>query len=91
MANDGKFRVEKINGQNYQLWKMQTEDYLYQEDLYLPLSGKTKKPTSMTDIEWDIFERKALGTIQLCLAALIAFNISKEMTTGFKVGIGQTV
>jgi lipase chaperone LimK len=29
MGEDGKFRVEKFNCQNYQLWKMQMEDYLY--------------------------------------------------------------
>jgi hypothetical protein len=27
MSEDGKFRVEKFNGQNYQLWKMHMEDY----------------------------------------------------------------
>eukprot|EP00253_Pinus_taeda_P020567 PITA_20567 len=59
---------------------MQMEDYLYQKDLYLTLSGKTKKPTGMTDTKWDILDRKALGTIWLCPAALVAFNISKEMT-----------
>jgi len=81
MAEDGRFRVKKFNSQNYQLWKMQMEDYLYQRDLYLPLSRKTKKPTSMIDTEWDILERKALGTIRLCLAASVAFNISKETKT----------
>eukprot|EP00253_Pinus_taeda_P003136 PITA_03136 len=81
MAEDGRFRVEKFNGQNYQLWKMQMEYYLYQRDLYLPLSGKTKKPMSMTDTEWDIIDRKAIGTIRLCLVALVAFNISNEMKT----------
>ena len=81
MAEDGRSGVEKFNSQNYQLWKMKMEDYLYQKDLYLPLSGKTKKPMSMTDIKWDILDRKALGTIQLCLVASIAFNISKETTT----------
>ena len=60
MAEDGKFRVEKFNGQNYQLWKMQMEDYLYQKDLYLPLGGKASKLTSMTDEEWEILDRKAL-------------------------------
>ena len=35
----------------------------------------------MTDIEWDIINKKALGTIWLCLVALVVFNISKEMTT----------
>ena len=81
MAEDGKFRVEKVNSQNFPLWKMQMEDYLYQKDLYLPLSRKTKKPTAMTDAEWEILDRKALETVRLCLAALVAFNISKETTT----------
>ena len=80
MADDGKFRVEKFNGQNFALWKMQMEDYLYQKDLYLPLSGKTKKLMNMTDAEWDIIDRKALGIVRLCLAASVAFNISKETT-----------
>eukprot|EP00253_Pinus_taeda_P020118 PITA_20118 len=81
MAKDGRFRVEKFNGQNYQLWRMQMEDYLYQSDLYLPLSGKTNKLTSMIDTEWDILDRKAHGTTRLCLAMSVEFNISKETTT----------
>jgi hypothetical protein len=81
MSEDGKFRVEKFNSQNYQLWKMQMEDYLYQKDLFLPLSGVAKKPVAMKDEEWEILDRKALGTIRLSLAASVAFNISKEKTT----------
>eukprot|EP00253_Pinus_taeda_P002281 PITA_02281 len=81
MAEDGKFRVEKFNGQNFLLWKIHMEDYLYQKDLYLPLGGKTKMPTSMTDEEWNLLNRKALGTVRMCLAALVTFNISKETTT----------
>ena len=81
MAEDGRFRVDKFNSQNYPLWKMQMEDYLYQKDLYLPLSGKKNKATTMTDVEWDILDRKALGTVRLCLTASVAFNISKETTT----------
>jgi len=81
MAEEGKFRVEKFNGQNFQLWKMQMEDYLYQKDIYLLLNGIEKKPASMKDEEWEILDRKALGTIWLCLAASMAFNISSEKTT----------
>ena len=81
MAEDGKFMVENFNGQNFPLWKMLMEDYLYQKYLYLPLCGKTKKPMAMTDAEWEILDRKALRTIRLCLAASVAFNISKETTT----------
>jgi hypothetical protein len=81
MVEDGKFRVEKFNGQNYQLWKMQMEYYLYQKDLFLPLGRITKNPTTMKDEEWDILDRKALGTIRLSLTASVDFNILKEKTT----------
>ena len=62
MAKDGRLRVERFNNQNYQLWKKQMEDYMYKKDLYLPLSGKTKKTMSIIDTKWDILNRKALGT-----------------------------
>jgi hypothetical protein len=81
MSDDGKFRVEKLNDQNYQLWKMHMEDYLYQKDLFLPLGRVAKKSTTMKDEKWEILDRKALGTIRLSLAASVAFNISKEKTT----------
>ena len=75
------FRHKKFNGQNYQLWTMQMEDYLYQKDLYLSLGEKSKQPVAMKDEEWEVLDRKALGTIRLCLASSVAFNISKEITT----------
>jgi hypothetical protein len=80
MAEDGKFRVEKFNGKNYQLWKMQMEDYLYQKDLFLPLGGITKNPMAMKDEEWEVLDRKALGMIRLSLTMSVAFNILKEKT-----------
>ena len=73
---EGNFRVEKFNGQNYQLWKMQMEEYLY-----LLLGKKAKQPAAMKDEEWEVLDRNALGTIWLCLASSVAFNISKEKTT----------
>jgi hypothetical protein len=78
MVEDGKFRVEKFNDQNYQLWKMQMEDYLYQKDLFLPLGGIEKKSMTMKDEEWEVLDRKALGMIRLSLATSVAFNISKK-------------
>jgi hypothetical protein len=80
MAEDGKFRVKKFNGQNYQLWKMQMEDYLYQKDIFLPLGGIENNSMAMKDEEWEILDRKALGMIHLSLEASVAFNISKEKT-----------
>ena len=66
MAEQGKLRVEKFNGQNYQLWKMQLEDYLYQKDLYLPLGKKEKQPAIMKYEEWEVLDIKALGKIRPC-------------------------
>jgi hypothetical protein len=43
MAEDGKFRVEKFNDQNYQLWKLQMDDYLCHKDIFLSLGGIEKK------------------------------------------------
>ena len=57
------------------------EDYLYQKHLFLPLSGVAKKLAAMKDEEWEILNRKDLGTIRLSLAASVAFNILKEKTT----------
>ncbi|KAK3026871.1 hypothetical protein RJ639_041998 [Escallonia herrerae] len=45
MAEEGKGKIEKFNGMNFQWWKMQVEDYLSQKDLYLPLVGE--KPEAM--------------------------------------------
>jgi hypothetical protein len=39
-----------------------------------------KKSMTMKDEEWEVLDRKALGTIRLSLAASMAFNISKEKT-----------
>ncbi|KAK2998010.1 hypothetical protein RJ639_025476 [Escallonia herrerae] len=60
MAEEGKGKIEKFNGMNFQWWRMQVEDYLYQKDLYLPLVGE--KPEAMNASEWAILDRKALAT-----------------------------
>ena len=67
MADKGKLKVENFNGQNFQLWKMKMEDYLYQKDLWWSLEGKTKKLTDMSDEDQDILDRKALETIPFYL------------------------
>ena len=60
---------------------MQMEDYLYQKDMYLPLGRKEKQPVDMKDEEWEVLDKKALGTMQLFPALSVAFNILKEKTT----------
>ena len=77
MSEDGMFRVEKFNGQNYQLWKMQMEYYLYHKDLFLPLGAIENNVMGMKEKEWEVLDKKALGTIRLILVASVAFIISK--------------
>jgi hypothetical protein len=80
MVEEGKFRVNKFNGQNYQLWKIQMEEYLYQKSLFLPLDRITKKPMTMKDRECEVLDIKVLGEIWLSLTTLVVFNILKEKT-----------
>ena len=69
----------EIDGKEFEFWKMQIEDYLYQKKLHEPLSGK--KPEKMEQADWDLLDRQALGVVRLTLARNVAFNIVKEKTT----------
>ncbi|VFQ62075.1 unnamed protein product [Cuscuta campestris] len=74
-----KVGIEKFDGSDFGFWKMQIEDYLYQKDLHEPLTGV--KPDSMTEEQWKLKDRQALGMIWLTLTKNVAFNIVKENTT----------
>jgi hypothetical protein len=43
--------------------------------------GKTKKPASMTDEDWEDLDARALSTIHLSLVYEVMFNIVGEETT----------
>ncbi|GJZ80926.1 hypothetical protein Tco_0645920 [Tanacetum coccineum] len=45
MAEDGKIKIDKFDGHDFEFWKMQIEDYLYQKKLHEPLAEA--KPTGM--------------------------------------------
>ena len=62
---DGRLRVKKFNDQNYQLWKMQMENYLYQKYMYLSLRKYSEKVMSMTNTKCEILDRNVVGTIKL--------------------------
>jgi hypothetical protein len=77
-----KFEVEKFSGKNnFELWKLKMQDLLVQQGLQKALAGKTKKPTAMTEWEWEDLDVKTLSTIRLCLADEVLFNIVGEDTT----------
>ena len=52
---EGKVKIEKFNGRDFNFWKMQIEDYLYQKKLYQPLSRI--KPDDMKQEEWNLLDR----------------------------------
>ena len=52
---EGKVKIEKFDGRDFNFWKMQIEDYLYQKKLYQPLSGI--KPDDMKQEEWNLLDR----------------------------------
>lgn len=62
-----KFSVEKLNGRNWGLWKTKMEDYLYLNDLHLPLENNGEKPSSISEAKWETLDRKASATIRWCL------------------------
>jgi hypothetical protein len=81
-VQSSKFEVEKFNGKNnFVLWKLKMQDLLVQQGLQKALAGKIKKPTSMTDEDWEDLDARALSTICLCLADEVLFNIVEEETT----------
>ena len=47
----------------------------------MPLEGVEKKRETMSEEDWKVLDRKALGTIRLSLAYLVAFNVSEQRTT----------
>ncbi len=48
------YKIEKFNDTNFNFWRMQMEDYLYQKDLHLLIVKKLK---DMSDEKW-VVKRK---------------------------------
>ena len=78
MASEKESKISQFDGTNFGFWKMQIEDSLYQKNLYSPLGDK---PMEMKDSDWELLDRKALGTIRLSLSKSVAYNIKNEKTT----------
>ena len=72
------FGIEKFNGIDFGLWRMQIEDYLYGKKLHLPLLGE--KLATMKDDEWTLLNRQVLEVIRLTLSRSVAHNVVKEKT-----------
>jgi len=73
--------MEKLSRANFPPWKSQMEDILILNDQYFPIEGTTKKPSSMTNEDWNKLDRKVIATICQYLAKNVYFNVSGEKTT----------
>ena len=52
--SNAKFEVEKFTGKsNFALWKLKVRDLLVQQGFHKALDGATKKPATMTDLDWE--------------------------------------
>ncbi|KAE8730100.1 hypothetical protein F3Y22_tig00003041pilonHSYRG00846 [Hibiscus syriacus] len=78
-ADERKVKIEKFDSAEFGFWKMQIEDFLFQKNLYQPLSGK--QPEGMKNEDWALLDRQAFGVIRLTLSRNVTFNIAKEKTT----------
>lgn len=65
---DAKFAIPKLNGTNWQTWKIRLESLLSREDLWRVIAEDIPEPDEDDlDDEWESADRKARATIVLLL------------------------
>jgi hypothetical protein len=67
----------KLDFSNYSLWKPMMEDIVYCKDLYEPIV-KEKILTSVTEEEWRVLNRKAVGMIGLYINHNIFHHVAND-------------
>ena len=68
--------MEKLNGANFSLWKVQMEDILILKYYYLLIEGVVNKTSSMIDEEWNKLDRKTTTTIHKYMEKNVYFNVA---------------
>ncbi|CAA3016498.1 retrotransposon, Ty1-copia subclass [Olea europaea subsp. europaea] len=69
-----KFDVTKFDGSgNFELWQRRVKELLEQQGMMKALSRK--KPEGTLDADWEELEARAVGTIRLCLADEIVYQV----------------
>ena len=69
--------VDKFNGNNFKLWKLNMEDFLEDRDLW-EVTSIDVRPTKIPQENWDLKDQKAKGIIRLYLADSILLNVFDE-------------
>ena len=76
----GNIKIEKFNGQNFELWKLKMEDLLVDIAQWIAVDPGTK-PTTLSDEDWMKLDWKVKSTIRLCVLDSVLLSVSGEATT----------
>eukprot|EP01018_Ginkgo_biloba_P012701 Gb_09999 [translate_table: standard] len=79
MASTSRTEIKKFNGTGYELWKLKMEDLLEERDQWVAVKNENK-PTGISDEDWVQIDKKARGTIRLCLSDFVLLNVSNVAT-----------
>ena len=75
----GKYEIEKFNRKiNFGLWQVKMRAILVGKQCVKALLGKSKKPDSLTEEQFDDMDEKALSLIQLSLSDEVLREVLKE-------------
>ena len=66
-----------LNATNYTTWKTRMEDILYVKDLYEPIL-RENIPSGVVAKEWEILNRKVVGTITQFVDLSVLQHIANE-------------
>ena len=88
MGSEKDIKLEKNDRSKF--WFLEDADgrLSVPKRLHLPLKGE--KPAEMKKEDWELLDRKTLGTIRLTLYKSIAFNIRSKTTTTSLMGALNT-
>ena len=71
--------IDNLNGQIFELWKLEMEVLLVDKEQWVVVDPSTK-PIAVSKKYWNKFDRKVRSTIFLCLSYLVLLNVSREDT-----------
>ena len=62
MASTSRIDIEKFNVQNFELWRLEMEDLLVDQEQWIVVDPGMK-PTATSQDDWDKLERRAKSKI----------------------------
>ena len=75
-----ELRFKKLNGHNFELWKLKIEYLLVDKERWETVDLGTK-PVAMSSEGLEKLDRKVRSFIHLCLSDLVLLNVSREDST----------